>query len=532
LECRDLGLIALKGLPESVHIWQVLPEELTQDRFAALRSTTLSPLVGREAELDYLLRRWWKARSGEGGAVLVSGDAGIEKSRLIVALEDKLEEQAPTRLRYFCSPHHTDTPLHPVIMALRHEVGFVRGETKTERLHKLRQVLASTAPASADVSLIADLLSVPSGDAEPILEVNPKVRKDRTFALLISHLRRLAEANPVLIILEDAHWADASTTEFFDAMLPALTEMRALLVVSMREEGTSAWTCWDGIGTLRLPRLDRLQAATLAASVATLTTLSQDLLNRIVEQTDGVPLFVEELTKNVAETASGERLGGADLLSVSVPATLQASLMARLDRIATAKEVAQLGAVFGREFSHALLTAIAGVPEPTLRQGLRQLVEAGLASRRGTPPDASYTFKHALVRDTAYGMLLRSRRRELHERAARALEDQVPELREQQPELLAHHYTEAGLAEPAIAYWLKAGRRALTRSAMVEAVAQLRQALELVPELPDDLARQHLELELQSMLGGALFVSRNGSVMPRAICGAVRRANALIKRFA
>jgi predicted ATPase len=455
------------------------------------------------------VRRWWKARSGEGGAVIVSGDAGIGKSRLIVAFEERLEEQAPTRLHYFCSPYHTDTPLHPVIMALHHEAGFARGDTDTERLHKLEQVLVSTATTTADVSLIAELLSVPSNDAEPILEVSPKVRKEKTFAALISHLRRLAEANPVLVILEDAHWADASTTEFFDAMLPALVELRVLLVVSTRQEGTSAWTRWDGIGMLRLPRLDRQQAAALAASVTSSAPLSPELLDRIVEQTDGVPLFVEELTKNVAETASGGTLGGADLMSLSVPATLQASLMARLDRIDNAKEVAQLGAVFGREFSHTLLTAIAGVPEPALQQGLRQLVEAGLASRRGTPPDANYTFKHTLVRDTAYGMLLRSRRRELHARAARALEDQAPELREQQPELLAYHYTEAGLAELAIAHWLRAGRRALARSAMVEAAAQLRQALQLVPELPDDPTRLRLELELQGMLGGALFVSRN-----------------------
>ena len=509
LECQDLGAVTLKGLPEPVRIWRVLPEEPTQNRFEALRSTTLSPLVGREAELDYLLQRWRRARRGEGGAVIVSGDAGIGKSRLIAALEERLENERPTRLRYFCSPHHTDAALHPVITALQHEVGFVRGDTDEQRLHKLRSSLASTLPTLRDITLIAGLLSIPQDDREPILDASPQVRKEKTFAALINRLRLLSRTNPLLIVLEDAHWADASSIELFDAMLSVLPEIPALLIVSMREENARSWSQWDGVGTLRLPRLDRQQAVMLAKSIPTGATLPQELLDRIVDQTDGVPLFVEELTKNVVETASGGTFGGADHAPLAVPATLQASLMARLDRITAAKEVAQIGAVFGREFSHAQLIAIAGLPEPAVSHGLRQLVEAGLASRRGTPPDASYIFKHALVRDTAYGMLLRRRRRELHARAAAALEDQSPELRDQQPELLAHHYTQAGMVEPAIGYWTRAGRRSVTRSAMIEAVAQLRQALELVPELPEGSARLRQELELQAMLGGALFVSQN-----------------------
>jgi class 3 adenylate cyclase/tetratricopeptide (TPR) repeat protein len=508
LECRDLGAVTLKGLPEPVRIWRVLPEEPTQNRFEALRPARLSPLVGREAELDYLLQRWRKARSGEGGAVIVSGDAGIGKSRLIAALEEKLEDEAPTWLRYFCSPHHTDTPLHPVITALRHEAGFDHRDTNARRLHKLRLALAPTTSAPADIALIAELLSIPLHDHHPILDASPQVRKERTFAALVSRLRLVALTNPALVILEDAHWADPSSIELFDAMLSALPEIPALLVISMRDEDSPASVRWDGIGTLRLPHLDRQQAAELAASVRTDAILPPALLERIVDQTDGVPLFVEELTKNVMETASGGKLGGADFTSLAVPATLQASLMARLDRITAAKAVAQIGAVFGREFSHSLLSAIANLSEPALVHGLQQLVEAGLASRRGTPPDVTYTFKHALIRDTAYGMLLRSRRRELHAHAAAALEDLSPELIEQQPELFAHHYTLAGLVEPAIAFWVKAGRRSVARSAMIEAAAQLRQALELLPELPEGPARLRQELELQSMLGGVLFASQ------------------------
>jgi class 3 adenylate cyclase/tetratricopeptide (TPR) repeat protein len=509
LECQDLGAVALKGLPVPVRIWQVLPEEPTQNRFEALRPPKLSPLVGREAELDYLLQRWRRARQGVGGAIIVSGDAGIGKSRLIAAMEERLEDEAPTWLRYFCSPHHTDTPLHPVITAVRHEAGIVNGDTDAQRLHKLRSVLAPTMPALPDIALIAELLSIPQDDREPILDASPQVRKERTFAALVSRLRQLAPRNPLLIVLEDAHWADASSIELFETMLSALPEIPALLIVSIREDDTSAWRRWDGVGTLRLPRLDRHQAAVLARSVQTDAALPPQLLQRIVDQTDGVPLFVEELTKNVLETALGRGLDGADVMPLAVPATLQASLMARLDRIPAAKEVGQMGAVLGREFSHALLLAIAGLPEPALLHGLRQLVEAGLASRRGTPPDAIYAFKHALIRDTAYSMLLRSRRRELHALTAAALEDHSPELRDQQPELLAHHYTQAGMVEPAIGYWTSAGRRSVARSAMIEAAAQLRQGLALVPELPEGPARLRHELELQSTLGGALFVSQN-----------------------
>ena len=507
LECQDLGMVTLKGLPKPVRVWQVLGEDPTQSRFEALHSAALSPLVGREAELAYLLQRWRKAERGGGGVVIVSGDAGIGKSRLIAELEGRLAGEALRRLRYACSPHHSDTALHPVIAAIQHEAGFDRGDTDTDQLRKLHSAFSPAAPA--DVALIADMLSIRQADRPPVPDGTPRTRKEKTFTALIGHLRRLAQTNPLLIILEDAHWADPSSIEFFGAVITMLPDISALLLVSTRDDDAAAWTGWEGVSTLKLPRLGRQEASALVARITEHAALPPELLDRIVERTDGVPLFVEELAKSVIETLSSGPPEGADLASLTAPATLQALLMARLDRIAAAKEVAQIGAVFGREFSHTLLTAVAGLSEQALLHGLRQLVEAGLASRRGTPPEATYTFKHALVRDTAYGMLLRSRRRDLHARAAAAIEDHSPELRDQQPELLAHHYTQAAIVEPAIEYWTKAGGRSVARSAMIEAVAHLRKALELVPSLPEGSARLRQEMKLQNMLGGAVFMFQN-----------------------
>jgi class 3 adenylate cyclase/predicted ATPase len=501
-DCRDLGKLVLKGFPDPVPAWLVLSERGVASRFEAFHADTLAPLIGRDGELALLEWCWRQAKDGEGQVILVSGEAGIGKSRLIAALEQRLENDAPIRLRYFCSPDQTDTALHPVIMALRHEARFARGDTDAEQLRKLHSLLGSTTTTAEDVALIADLLAIPLRDRPPILDANHQARKERTFAALVARLRLLGLTSPLLLSLEDAHWADASSIEFFNVLVPALADIPALLVISTRSDDTRARIGGERIRTLTLPRLNRRHTVALATSITTGATLPPALLNRIVEQTDGIPLFVEELTKTVLETASA---GAVDRVPLAVPASLQASLLARLDRIPAAKELAQIGAVLGRKFPLTLLRAIAGLPEPALLQGLQQLIDAGLAIRDGSPPEANYSFKHALVRDTAYGMLLRSRRRELHASAADALEDQSPELRERQPELLAHHYTEAGLVEPAIAYWAKAARRSVARSAMIEAVAQLRQALALVPELPEGPARLRQELELQGTLGGVVF---------------------------
>lgn len=501
-EYRDLGKLELKGFPSPVSVWLVLGEVRGASRFEALHAATLAPLIGRDGELALLEWCWQQAIGGEGQAILVTGEAGIGKSRLIAALEQRLESARPTLLRYFCSPDQTDVALHPVIAALRHEADITSGDTDAAQLAKLRALLAPTSIAADDIALVADMLSIPLRHRPLILDASPQTRKVRTFAALVARLRSLSRSNLLLVVLEDAHWADASSIEFFNAAIPALMDIPALLVISSRSDDTRTRIGGEGIRTLTLPRLSGRHAAALASSITTEAKLPPALLNRIVEQSDGIPLFVEELTKTVLETASFD---GADPTPLAVPASLQASLLARLDRIPAAKELAQIGAILGREFSHTLLTVIADLPELTVHHGLQQLVNSGLAIRDGSAPEANYIFKHALIRDTAYGMLLRSRRRELHARAADALEKQSPDLRERQPELLAHHYTEAGLVEPAIAFWVKAARRSVARSAMIEAAAQLRQALALVPELPEGQARLRQELELQGTFGGVLF---------------------------
>jgi class 3 adenylate cyclase/predicted ATPase len=501
-EYRNLGRLELKGLPDPVSTWLVLKQAVVSSRFEALHASILAPLIGRDAELALLEWCWQQALRGEGQAILVSGEAGIGKSRLIAALEQRLKDTAPTRFRYFCSPDQTDTALYPVITALQQEASFVRGDTDGERLTKLHSLLAPTAISADDIALIADTLSIPQQDRPPVLDASPQIRKERTFAALVARLKSLSLTNPLLIVLEDAHWADASSVEFFNAAIPALMDVPVLLVASTRSDDAPTRIGGEGLRTLILPRLSRRHATTLASSIAAGATLPPGLLSRIIEQSDGIPLFVEEMTKTVLETTFGS---SADPIQFKVPASLQASLLARLDRIPDAKELAQIGAVVGREFSHSLVMAIAGHPEPMVLRGLQQLVNSGLAIREGSPPDANYVFKHALVRDTAYGMLLRSRRRELHAKTADALEKQSPELRERQPELLAHHYTEAGIIESAIAYWDKAAHRSVTRSAMIEAAAQLRQALALVPKLEGCQARLRRELELQGIFGGVLF---------------------------
>jgi class 3 adenylate cyclase/tetratricopeptide (TPR) repeat protein len=502
-ECRALGPLQLKGFPDPVAAFLVLGERTVESRFQALRGGALTPLVGRDAELALLREAWEHAQAGRGQAFVVAGEAGIGKSRLIAALEQGLEGGAPIRLHYYCSPDQTDTALYPLIAGLQREAGFARGDTDDERLDRLRLLLPSALPA--DIALIADLLSIPQHHRPPILDASPQARKEATFAAVIARMRRLSRDDSLLLILEDAHWADASTLELFEALIPALADGRALCILAMRNDSAPAQFGQAGIRRVNLSRLDRDHAQALARSL-TPTTLAPELLERIVEQTDGIPLFVEELTKTMVEAVS---VGAATDVVRAVPASLQASLMARLDRIPVAKDVAQVGAVLGREFPGGLIAAVAELPEATLQFGLHQLVEAGLATRDGTHRDATYVFKHALVRDTAYNMLLRSRRRELHARAAAALEHRSPELREQQPELLAHHYTQAGLVEQAIAYWAKAGRRSMARSAMVEAVAQLRRALALISELPAGRVRLRQELELQGTLGRALFASEN-----------------------
>jgi predicted ATPase len=501
-ECRDLGLVALKGLPEPVRAWLVQGESGVVSRFEALRAGRLTPLIGRREELDLLLRRWRRAARGEGNLALMGGEPGIGKSRLIAALEERLGDEPRTRLRYFCSPYHQDSPLAPIIGQLEHAAGFARGDTDADKLAKLRALLAVTATTEEDTALVAALLSLPTEGARPALGLSPQRRKELTFAALTRQCEALTRMKPVLMLVEDVHWADPSSRELFDLIIDRLAGLPLLLVMTFRLEFQPPWVGRAGVSLMTLSRFDRRETETMTAEVAT-RAIPAELIERIVAQTDGVPLFVEELTRAVVET------GLLDASRLGVPETLQASLLARLDQLPAAKTVAQIGSVIDRSFSHEVVAAVAQLSEPALSAGLQQLVGSGLAFQHGAPADADYTFKHALVQDAVYQSLLRARRRHLHARVAEALEELSPRTAETEPEVIAQHCTAAGLAETAISWWRRAADGAAQRSAHAEAVTHLRRALELLALSSSSADRTVLELDLQLALGVALISAKS-----------------------
>jgi class 3 adenylate cyclase len=492
-EYRDLGLITLKGLPDPVAAWQVVGEGAVESRFEAMHAGTMTPLIARDEELELLLRRWRQAKKGEGQLVLLSGEPGIGKSRLIAALEEGLRGDPHENLRYFCSPHHQDSALYPIVTRWEQDLRFARGDTTQERLRKLEAAAIQAEMSPEDIALIADLLSLPVYDRYPAFDLTPQRKKDKIFEALLRALANRSRRRPVLMLFEDAHWADASTLELLDKAIGLLTDLPILLIVSFRTEFQPPWIGHSVASLITLRRLTRKQATQLVKRIAAKPVLSLTLLDRIVTQTDGVPLFIEELTKVVLEDAEHSDGGAATLV---VPVTLQASLTARLDRLPAAKRVAQIGAVIGREFVHALLITVAQLPEVQLAHGIDTLVASGLAFRLGMPPDAVYTFKHALVRDAAYNTLLRGQRQELHARIAKALEENFPEIVDTRPELLAHHFAHAGFIDRAIDFWRRAGLRSVGESAHTEAGAHFRSALDLLEKLPLSEQRNARELDL------------------------------------
>src|SRR5262249_30787755 len=450
----DRGKHALKGFDTKVHVRRVLGPSKVESRFEAMHATGLTALVGRAEELDLLLRRWQQAKSGGGQVVLVSGEAGIGKSRLTAALSQRIETEPHTRLRYFSSPHHQDSALYPFIDQWDRAGGFTRNDTNATRLDKLEALLGDGAEPG-DLSLIAEMLSLSGGVRFPPLDLSPQRKKERTLAALLRQLQALARRQPILMIFEDLHWIDPTSPELLDLPVEKITGLPVLLVATYRPEFQPPWVGQSQVTVIALNRLGRREGAALVHQLAgNLGALPTDIVDEIVERTDGVPLFVEELTKAVIE--AGADRGYASLSTVPssslpVPATLHASLLGRLDRLGpSAKNVAQVGAAIGRDFSHELLAAAAPLAEPELQDALRRLVEAGLVFQRGVPPAAEYLFKHALVQDTAYSTLLRVPRQALHRRIAEALEQRFPESVETRPDILAHHYGEAAIADKAI----------------------------------------------------------------------------------
>jgi class 3 adenylate cyclase/predicted ATPase len=509
----DLGAVEIKGFAAPVPASRVLRESAAEGRFAALR-TAGTPLVGRDEELALLQRRWKQAKGGEGCVVLVSGEPGIGKSRLAQTLLERLSGEPHTRLRFFCSPHHQDHALYPTITQLERAAGFRREDTAEQRLDKLEAVLAQATDDLGEAApLIAALLSLPTGERYPPLNLTLQKQKEKTIRALVAQVEGLAERQPVLMLFEDAQWSDPTSLEVFDLIIDRVPTLPVLLIVTFRPEFTPPWTGRPHVTSRGLNRLAPRQRAEMIVGVTGGKALPQEIAAQIIDRTDGVPLFVEELTKAVVEsgilTDAGDHYTAAGpVRALAIPTSLQASLLARLDRLAPVREVAQIGAALGRQFSHELIGAVARMPPAQLDEALAQLVGAELIYRRGTSPDAEYTFKHALVQDAAYSTLLRSRRQQLHARIAGTLEERFPDIVAAQPALLAHHCTEAGLTEKAIEYWLAAGRQAWGRSAAAEAVALLHRGLTLVPALPDGDWRRETELDLRIALGPALIMNR------------------------
>jgi class 3 adenylate cyclase/predicted ATPase len=515
-EYRDLGAVALKGFAEDVPAWQVLGAGTAESRFEALRATS-TPLIARDEEIDLLMRRWEQAKRAEGCVVLISGEPGIGKSRIAKAVLDRLSNEPHIRLRYFCSPHHQDSALYPSITQLERAAGFRREDTDEQRLDKLETVLArGTNDLSEAAPLLADLLSVPTGDRYPALNLTPQKRKEKTLHAQLAQVEGLAARQPVLMLFEDIHWSDPTTQESLDLLIDPVATLRVLVIITFRPEFSPSWVGRPHVSLLSLSRLPPRQRAEMITHVTGGKLLPKEIADQITDRTDGVPLFIEELTKAVVESGllvqSGDRYVATGLVTpLAIPTSLQASLLARLDRLSPTRDVAQIAAALGRQFSHELISAVAAMPREQLDDALTQLVQAELIFRRGTPPDAEYTFKHALVQDAAYGTLLRSRRQQLHARIAATLEEHFPEIVVAQPALLARHCAEAGLSEKAVVYWQKAGRQALARSAPIEAAVQLRKGLALLSGLPDGPWRRQQELDLQMALTPALVATKGYS---------------------
>ena len=440
-EYRDLGAVEVKGIAEPVPAWQVLRPSIVESRFEALRGSTLSPLIGRDEEIDLLLRRWARAKSGDGQVVLISGEPGLGKSRITAALAERLQAEQHLRLRYFCSPYHQDSALFPFIDQLGRAAGFGRDDPPAVRLEKLEALLARAAPPDEDVAFLADLLSLPGSERHPLPNLSPQRKKERTLEALIRQLEGLAHQQPVVMVFEDAHWIDPTSRELLDLTVERVGSLPVLLIVTFRPEFQPPWTGQPQVTMLALNRLDRRDRTVLVEQIAGGKALPDEVVDQIIDRTDGVPLFIEELTKSVLESGllreETDRyvLDGA-MPPFAIPTSLHDLLMARLDRLASVRLVAQIGAAIGREFPYALLHAVSRLPEDELQSALDRLVVSELVFQRGTPPEAVYSFKHALVQDAAHSSLLRSSRQQLHAQIADTLATHFPELMDSQPELL------------------------------------------------------------------------------------------------
>jgi predicted ATPase len=530
-----LGTQALKGITAPMEVWRVVGPLETLREAPLPAPEDVKPLVGRSEELGLLLRRWEQSKAGQGQVVLISGEAGIGKSALVETLRTHVRREDLTRVAMRCSPYHTNSALYPVIAHVQQALRFERHDTAEEKLAKLEQALQPLRlPLHEVVPLIAELLAVPlPAGRYPPLQMTPLQQRQQTYDALIAWMQEEAERQPILVVWEDLHWADPSTLELLGLHIDQTPTALLLHLLTFRPEFVPPWPTRSHMTPLTLHRLERPQVEAMIARLAHGKTLPVEVVEHIVSKTDGVPLFIEELTKMLLEStllreeAAHYALTGP-LAAVTIPTTLYDSLMARLDRLPTVREVAQLGAVLGREFAYEHLHALTTMDEATLQHGLTQLVDAELLYQRGRPPRARYIFKHALIQDAAYASLLKSTRQQYHQQVAQLLEARFPETVAAEPELLAHHYTKAGCNAQAVGYWQQAGTRALQRSANVEAIAHTQRGLELLTTLPDTPQRTQHEFDLLTTLGPALMTTK-GYAAPEVV-QAYTRARALCQQ--
>ena len=534
-EYGDLGDHDLKGISESVQAWRVIAPTAAKSRFEAAHRTGLTLLVGREHEIGLLLERWAQAKEGDGQAILLSGEAGIGKSRITETLRERTATDGPVRLRYQCSPYHTNSALHPIIEQLERAAQFDSEDTNEVKLDKLESLLAlGTSDVEVVAALLAPLLSIPSEGRYAPLDTTPDRQKELTLEALTAQLRGLSRNQPVLFIFEDVHWADPTSLELLELTIERAQTIPVLVVLTYRPEFSPPWSGHTHVTSLTLNRFTRNLASVMIENVTGGKSLPDEVMEQIIEKTDGVPLFVEELTKTILESGqlseeSDRYVASGPLLEVAIPSKLHDSLMARLDRLGVVKEVAQMAAAIGREFDYDLLAGVSPLSFAQLRSALDELIDAELVFRRGRSQEGGYIFKHALVQDAAYGSLLKRKRQGLHRRIAEVLQSRFPESAESEPELLAHHFTEAALFKPAVGKWKKAGLRAIDSSANAEAASHLAKALELFGKLEDANDSPQEELSLQIPLATALTAAR-GYAAPET-GDALLRARELCRRI-
>lgn len=524
----SLAAQQLKGLAGPVQAWAVEGTNAIDGRFEALHRRGLGALIARERECAVLEQGWSTARANEGHVVLIAGEAGIGKSRMVAAILEQVAADAPIQMRCYCSPQHTNSALYPIVRQMERRANFTREDDPKTRLDKLDTMLDRSSVPVGHRAALADLLQLANDSRYPVNDLTPAQRRQRTLEAIVLEIQSLARSRPVLMIFEDLHWIDPTSLELLGQLIEAIVALPVLLVATFRSEFVPPWAARSHVAAMTITRLDARETEALLDEVIGEHPLPAHIRKEIIDRADGIPLFVQEMTKAVLEAGTDAELVGAlPAAASSVPATLHASLMARLDRLGPAKEVAQTAAVIGREFNHALLAAIVPLTELELSRALDRLVGAGLLFRQGEPQDANYVFNHALVQEAAYGTLLREKRRALHALLAETIEAEFSELADSQPEVLARHSAEAGLLEKAASLWSKAGRRSLSRSALVEAAEQLARALSLIATSPETAALRRERITLQIELANALIRTKGHAAPETRV--AFDRARALME---